>query len=149
VSRFLKRRATHRDLAREHHGRRSVPRDVRANSLPRNEKVRASQEACPDNRPPRECAAVVVFAVVLARGDTNNIGSQSPLTLAIFADCSERSFRVCNLLGGAVPAAFLTGCFVARRAQAARLLLGELRSSSIALVLRAAVRALLAFAAAK
>ena len=31
-------------------------------------------EVCPDNRPPRECAAVAWFAVVLARGDKNNIG---------------------------------------------------------------------------
>ena len=43
---------------------------------PRNEKVRANQMVGPDNRPPRECAALVDFAVVLVRGDTNNIGAR-------------------------------------------------------------------------
>ena len=42
----------------------------------RNEKVRANQMVGPDNRPPRECAALVDFAVVLVRGDTNNIGAR-------------------------------------------------------------------------
>jgi hypothetical protein len=71
--------------------------DAPKSSLPRNEKVRANQMVCPDNRPPRECAAEVVFAVVLARGDTNNIGPQLPPTLAIFADCSEHTFQFFNL----------------------------------------------------
>ena len=58
-----------------------------AKARPRNEKVRATCDGRPDDRPPRELPRVRLVASWLAA--TDFIGPPRRATLAIFADCAE------------------------------------------------------------